>query len=169
MSARKALWARWDPEIPPDSVPLEWAAHRLNVAEYLFRTGTPANLAAAREHLVALAPRVDVGTMPVRVHVLLQRLFEHVTFCGMPRDIDISPDVDFVSQDNDLLLTVARQMIADAQVVVSQTKVQESFARFADTSAAQASNTRPAADKRIAQAKSALQSAVSGTDLARAT
>lgn len=97
----------------------------------------------------------------------MQRLIEHVTFCGMPCDLDVAPDVDFVGQDNAALLNIAVDLLGDAQGIVSGLETQASIAKTVKLGAQHGENTLQAAGKRADHAKSSLRTAMSGTDVAR--
>lgn len=146
---------------------LVWGAHRLKVAEYHYRRGTADQLALARLHLGLLVDRAGVDSVRPRARRLLQQLFEGTTYAGLPRDVDVSPDVGFVGQDNAALYQTALQLLGQAQTIAGTVVVQEAFAGTLRVAAAQGANTLVAAKARIDEAGEHLSTAVSGTDVAQ--
>ena len=81
--------------------------------------------------------------------------------------MDIPPDVDFIGQQNGVLLNMALQMLRHAEDTVGRDELELRFAQFLDNGAEQALNTVPVAEARIAHAKAGLGVAMAGTDLAK--
>lgn len=135
------------------------------MAEHLYRQGTPEALVEARKHLELLVdrPRANLG----RVQTLLQQLREHVTYAGLPRDLDVTPDVAFVAQDNDKLFQAAQLALNNAQSIAGAAEVQGTFASFMRVSAQQGENTFQAAGERVKEAQAGVTTAVTATDIAR--
>lgn len=157
------FWAAWGGAAGEHDE--EWAKHRLHVAEHLYCQGTPEALVAAREHLELLAKRP--GANLARVQTLLKQLREHVTYAGLPRDLDVTPDVAFVAQDNDDLFQAAQLVLNNAQSIASAAEVQGTFAAFMRLNAQQGENTFQAAGERVKEAQAGVTTAVSATDIAR--
>lgn len=162
-SSPAELWQRWSASASVQST--RWAAHRTKVAEFHFRQGTPAAFKAARAHLDALLGQPNIDGQ--RVVALIHRLSENVTFTGHPRDLDVTPDVAFVAQDNDALFQTALLILGNAQTVAGVSEIQGSFAQVLRSTAQQAANTLKGAELRVEQATKAKSNAASGVDLAR--
>jgi hypothetical protein len=146
----------------------KWAAHRLAVAEHAYRLGTPAGLAAAKKQLLAIADRPGSDQSWTRARRLAQQLWEHCTYAGVPRDVDVTPDIAFAGQTLTDLLDVAMTLVGDARGVASTMSVQSSFAKTMRVAAQQGENQAAAAEARVGVAESHLVTAMSSTDLARA-
>lgn len=163
----KMLWQRYLDRSP--GLSQSRAAHDLRVAEFHYRRGTPDALDTAQGLLQLLAARPGGygAAEQRRARTLLQQLFEHTTFLGLPRDLDVTPDVAFAGQDNVALVNTALQILGAAHTVAASQTVQTQLADVMDTAAKQAANTLDAAAKRIAQAEFHLGAAMTATDVAR--
>jgi hypothetical protein len=146
---------------------LSWAAHRLAVAEYHYRLGTPDALATARTHLALLTDRPGTGLSQARARRLMQQLFEGTTFIGLPRDVDVTPDVGFAAQDVDKLYDSALQLLGIAATVAGTAIVQATIAASLRLAAQQGANTLTAAKARVDEANEHLRTAESSTDIAQ--
>ena len=158
------FWNKWKAGSQGDRAQ-EWANFRLRVAEYHYRLGTPEALATARIHLEVLLDRP--GANRARVEHLLQQLREHVTFGGMPRDLDVTPDVAFVAQDNNDLYQAAQLVLSNAQSIAGTSEVKATFAQFMRATAQQGENNFQAAGLRVDEAKQGRTLAATATDVAR--
>jgi hypothetical protein len=166
-SSADTLWAAYL-SLQRDTV-VAWCRHQLAVAEYHYRLGTSEGIETARGLLgiVAARPQPYGSQEQIRARTLLQQLFEHTTFLGLPRDLDVVPDVVFAAADNDDLLDAARDILTDAAVLAGQQAVEGHFATTMTLAATQASNALAGADARIEEAGAHLDIAISSTDLAR--
>jgi hypothetical protein len=167
LSTADELWSVWARSESPDGLPAAWATHRLAVAEYLYRRGQPKDLRDARERLDELTHRAGNDDVLDRTQTLLTQLFEHVTYPGVPRDIDIAPNVDFAATDNNDLLALARSLLAEGTTFVETGEVLDALKEMVANTAAQARRAATVAAKRIERASTGLGVAMSSTDLAR--
>jgi hypothetical protein len=166
------LWSMWAQSESPAGIPEAWAAHRLTIAEYLYRRGQPNelaqhDLAQARERLEELSRRPGNGEVLERCQTLLTQLFEHVTYLGIPRDIDITPHVDFAAKDNKALLDFALSLLEMGTTLAQSGEVLDSLKQMVVDTADEARRAAGVATKRGEQATMALGVAKSSTDLAR--
>lgn len=149
------------------TTPARWADYRLTVAEYHFRRGDLPDLATARSHLALLVDRPGAGAAQARARKLTQRLWEGTTFLGLPRDLDVTPDVIFAAELNLPLFQTAQSLLIQAQGVANTAVLQGSFAQTARLSADQAKNSAVAAGDRIKVAEAHLGNAMTSTDIAQ--
>ena len=167
VSSSTSLWQAYINQSPLSSS--SWAGHELAVAEYHYRTGTAAGLNSAQQRLGVLAARPGAyGSMPqIRARRLLQQLFEHNTFLGLPRDLDVVPDRVFAAQDNQAILGAVLTILGGATTVAGTQSVQRNLAEIMSTAAKQTANALEAADTRIQEATEHLTYAMSATDVAQ--
>ncbi len=160
------LWKHWYSLLEDDDGrDFGWVRQRKEVASWYFRRGTVEDLVQARIRLEEL-DALPFGSK-TEVRALLTRLRENVTFTGVPRDLDVTPDVAFVAQDNDDLYQAAQSALNSAQSIAGTVEVQATFAAVLRNQAQQGENTAVAANDRITEAKQARTVAATGTDVAR--
>jgi hypothetical protein len=167
LASAPVLWQRYLDRSP--GLSQSRAAHDLRVAEFHYRRGTPEALDTAQGLLDVLAARPGGygAAEQRRARVLLQQLFEHTTFLGLPRDLDVTPDVAFAGQDNVALVNTALHIIGAAHSLASKQALQEDLADEMNTASKQTANTLDAADKRMQQADFHLGASMTATDIAR--
>ncbi len=85
----------------------------------------------------------------------------------MPRDLDVTPDVEFVSRDLDRLYDFAIETLRHGETIARFTEMDDNFATLLRVGATHAANMLPAVEERLKQANCALDNAKSGTDIAK--
>ena len=167
LSTSDELWSVWAQSQSQQGLPSAWAAHRLAVAEHLARRAQPKDLSRARELLDDLTSRPGNAGVLERAQDLLTQLFEHVIYPGIPRDIDIAPNVDFVGQKNESLLNVALSLLNIGTTIAGDRELHEDLEQMVRDTADQARRAEKMAAARGEQAEQALRVAMSSTDVAR--
>jgi hypothetical protein len=145
------------------------AQHDLRVAEYHYRLGTADGVARARSLLEVLAARPGGygATQQNRARTLLRQIGERSTYLGLPRDLDVTPDVAFAAKDNPDLLQTALTILGAAHSVIGASTIELHLADTMDNAAAAAAESEVAAELRIGQAASHLGASMTSTDIAR--
>jgi len=165
-SSPDTLWGSWGSASANSGHAHRWGEHRIAVAEHHYRLGTPEAMGTARLHLDELVGRRGVDQS--RVLRLLLQIGENATFAGLPREMDVTPDVAFVAQDNDALLQAALGVLNNAETIGSAAEIKGAIADDLLTRAQQSTNTLKAFELRVQQAQAAKSAAASQVDLARA-
>lgn len=167
-SSADSLWAAYL-SLQRDTV-VAWSRHQLAVAEHHYRTGTLTGIETAKGLLgiVATRPQPYGSLEQVRAGRLLQQIFEHATYLGLPRELDVVPDVAFEASDNDEILDAVRDFLTAATSVANTQAVERRFEETMRFAATQAANALAAADERIGEAGAHLDAAMTATDVARA-